>query len=508
MSGFDSLSITSQERKYLTLKFPKEFEAFKEANKDKYAIVDEITVKQGDNLEFIGLNNRKKSQDYEKLLVGSFLDLLNKDEEFANKLIKYSYLTSGFNNHTTQFFTMIPTQWFNRNNINRYILDKSAEYNTSYTDSNDDNFIDQYYLANLENKKLVKNVSAKQMLKGSWSIHGFTLDKPGKAGYFRVNSDPMGQRPDVYYKLIGYDVEYRGVYSRFIPNINDELSEIKMLNVKDKKSNRIINYDTKGINLKPVTETSPGLANQINKKVLSKLHDSAIYRRDIFYRENVIIKKESEIKIKQQEVTSKVSEMIYNELGNKTKSKNVEIVKWGYLKEYTEPIKTNLEGEVESIVATRIHNKVNHFGNPFSHDPAGKTKGLIKTETIKEAVENYIDWVINSNEDRAQWIREQLKSGNLKNKPILYYTELKEPSHATALDYLINEYNNEVREVKPQQLSLFDNLQESKTMLNLKEMFNNGLMLNKFNKSGINNVDDLNKLSEDELGELLKKICK
>ena len=61
---------------------------------------------------------------------------------------------------------------------------------------------------------------------------------------------------------------------------------------------------------------------------------------------------------------------------------------------------------------------------------------------------------------------------------------------------------------KPQQLSLFDNLQESKTMSKLKEMFNSGLMLNKFNESGINNVDDLNKLSEDELGELLKKICK
>jgi hypothetical protein len=47
-----------------------------------------------------------------------------------------------------------------------------------------------------------------------------------------------------------------------------------------------------------------------------------------------------------------------------------------------------------------------------------------------------------------------------------------------------------------------------KTISNLKEMFNDGLMLNKFNESGINNVDDLNKLSEDELGELLKKICK
>jgi len=44
-------------------------------------------------------------------------------------------------------------------------------------------------------------------------------------------------------------------------------------------------------------------------------------------------------------------------------------------------------------------------------------------------------------EERRQWIREQLQSGILKNKPIVYYKELGEPSHATALDYLINKYN-------------------------------------------------------------------
>jgi hypothetical protein len=299
MSGFDSLSITSQERKDLTLRFPKEFEAFKEANKGIYTIIDEMTVNQSTTLEFIGLNNRKKSQDYEKLMVGSFLDLLNKDEEFANKLIKYSYLVSGFNNNKTQFFSMIPTQWFNRNNINRYILDKSAEYNNDYKGSNDDNFINQYYLANLENRKLVKNISPKQVLKGSFNTQGFVLDKPGKASYFRVKSDP--QYPDVYYMLIGYDEKYRGVYSRFISNINDQLSEIKLLNVKDKKGNRIINYDTKGVNLKPVTETSSNLANNIDKTVLSKLHDSAIYSRDKFYRENVIIKKD-EVVVEDNEV--------------------------------------------------------------------------------------------------------------------------------------------------------------------------------------------------------------
>jgi hypothetical protein len=56
-------------------------------------------------------------------------------------------------------------------------------------------------------------------------------------------------------------------------------------------------------------------------------------------------------------------------------------------------------------------------------------------------LKKYIDWVLNSKDARAKWIREQLKSGNLKGKQILYYTELNEPSHATALDYLINKYD-------------------------------------------------------------------
>ena len=51
---------------------------------------------------------------------------------------------------------------------------------------------------------------------------------------------------------------------------------------------------------------------------------------------------------------------------------------------------------------------------------------------------------------RAEWIREQLKSNLLKNKPIIYYKELGEPSHANALDYLINKYkwNTQTNEVE------------------------------------------------------------
>ena len=123
--------------------------------------------------------------------------------------------------------------------------------------------------------------------------------------------------------------------------------------------------------------------------------------------------------------------------------KQVEGKEWLFTKNGISPeeLYNQYKNQISQIISTRIPNTNEHFGNPFSHDPAGKTQGLIKTETVKEAVEKYIDWVINSQDKRAQWIREQLKSNKLKNKPIIYYKELNEPSHATALDYLINNYN-------------------------------------------------------------------
>ena len=505
MSGFDSLHIDSSERKDLTLNFPKEFKVFKEVNKGKYTIIDEITINQGNTLEFIGLNNRKKSQDYEKLMVGSFLDLLNKDEEFTNKLIKYSYLVSGFSNNKTQFFSMIPTQWFNRNNINRYIINKSAEYNNDYKGSNDDNFINQYYLTNLENKKVVKNVSAKQMLKDSWSIHGFTLDKPGKAGYFRVNSDPMGQNPDVYYKLAGYNEEYQGVYTRFIPNINDTLSEIKPLNVKDKKGNRIINYDTEGINLKPVTETSPNLAKNIDKTVLSKLHTSAIYRRDKFYRENVIIKKDEvvnvdEVVTEDNEVATVAKSEIKginirsdknnpNSLGNKLTNpnwyaKNLMDVEAPY-KANASKIKApqlNKEDALKYDMNLMYKLQVEKFKkNPELIDEINENGGL---DFIKQS--SHIVGVKNS-----RWEGKGIESNFIKVLAKSYETVAKE----------LNKFiESEIKDSnKSQQLSLFDNSKElwnsNKTLLE-----NNGMSEESFNQM-------YDEFGEDFINEYIKK-CK
>lgn len=148
------------------------------------------------------------------------------------------------------------------------------------------------------------------------------------------------------------------------------------------------------------------------------------------------------------------SKSIYNKLGNKTQSKNVVIKSWGELKNATKAITP------QGIVSTRIkENDYSHFGNPFTPEASIIAKGakLIKVDTAKEAVEKYINWILTGEtgefvfdpsmpdpadlDERREWILEELQSGRLKGKPILYYTELGQPSHATALDYLINEYS-------------------------------------------------------------------
>lgn len=125
---------------------------------------------------------------------------------------------------------------------------------------------------------------------------------------------------------------------------------------------------------------------------------------------------------------------IYEKLPNKSITGNVTLDKSG------------------AIYSLRSNNKY-HFGNPFSSTV--KNKGLIETKSVKESVIRYIDWVINSNDDRANWIRQQIQIGKIKNKPIYYYKELYEASHATALDYLINKYNWENN--NPEILGFYNN---------------------------------------------------
>lgn len=159
---------------------------------------------------------------------------------------------------------------------------------------------------------------------------------------------------------------------------------------------------------------------------------------------------------------------IYSHLGTNTESGNV-VIKPVYQKEGVEYAKS-----IGGIFSLRVKDSNKHFGNPFSSDSTlVKKDNLIQTNSIEESVRNYIDWIttdkFNVEPERRKWIKEQLQSGNLKGKPIVYYKELNEPSHANALDYLINNWTQEqgIQEpVKTGQQSLFGYDEQSKICIN------------------------------------------
>jgi hypothetical protein len=92
----------------------------------------------------------------------------------------------------------------------------------------------------------------------------------------------------------------------------------------------------------------------------------------------------------------------------------------------------------------------NHLGNPFGiggRDTAGKY-GIVKVfDSTRGAVRAYLDWLTTDKYDaqfpelqsRKRFILESIRSGELKGKPIFYYQEKNQSTHANALDYLINQ---------------------------------------------------------------------
>jgi hypothetical protein len=138
------------------------------------------------------------------------------------------------------------------------------------------------------------------------------------------------------------------------------------------------------------------------------------------------------------------SETIYAQLGDKTLTPNIVIsnikTKDG---KYDRTANIKEAKDKGRVYTMEVDSDVKSFSNPWaSFDRAG----TIKTSSTKQSVQNYIDWLttdkfINIKPERRAFILDILKSGKLKGKQLQYYAELKEPSHATALDYLINKYD-------------------------------------------------------------------
>jgi len=247
MSNFTPFNLSSVEIRNLLSELPVEFENFKKANKGKYVVIDELLNKFDKNFKLITLNNRKKSSSFEEKFTDSWRDLITDHPEFAENLIKYSFLTSGFQMNTNQFFTYIPHEYLLQNNINQFIV------NFSRQDQFD--FLDKFYLNNTDNYKYVPKVFDSE-IQSEDLTSGFTLkqsdkSETGKARYY-VSRDAGGG----IYKLEGYDSFNRAIYTR-----------IKALGQK-RKGSTIVEYGDQFT--KSNLETSPEYITRLKNSVVTE----------------------------------------------------------------------------------------------------------------------------------------------------------------------------------------------------------------------------------------------
>lgn len=107
----------------------------------------------------IGISNAKKSVSVRDNITEGFRELLELEEEDAEKLIKYAFLTSGGSKTMNSFYEYIPYEWFNRNRFNQFL----SEY-TDIQDMKDINisYLHQFIRHNLENTDLVPRIPIRE----------------------------------------------------------------------------------------------------------------------------------------------------------------------------------------------------------------------------------------------------------------------------------------------------------------------------------------------------------
>jgi len=109
------------------------------------------------------------------------------------------------------------------------------------------------------------------------------------------------------------------------------------------------------------------------------------------------------------------------------------------------PLIVAFRGNSQKTFLQNYRSGTHTIGNPFDfRDETGNRKEQGVTSTKK-----FIEWMVtgnnqgneNATEEYRQAIIKDIKSGELKGSSILYYEEKGYPTHATALDYLIQNWD-------------------------------------------------------------------
>ena len=144
---FKPLQSTTEEKANILKELPKTLNNLKTKYPNNF-LLDNLYSEEGSDkgMFFIKASPSKKDENLINNINDDFNSLREIEPEFINDLVKYSYITSGFNNKLSSFNDFISYEWFLSNNLNQHISKFTKNKNT---ENFEEEFINKYIENNL-----------------------------------------------------------------------------------------------------------------------------------------------------------------------------------------------------------------------------------------------------------------------------------------------------------------------------------------------------------------------
>ena len=176
MSGTTLFKDNNKKYKTLTEDFPETIfnrqTDIVEGNAERNFLLEELEISTWKDKKYLGINNKNKPAYYENQVYRAWMDLyesynykedgsldtetIHPDKKLAIDLVRYAFLSSGFQNNLSQFFSFIPHQILKDFNISGEIRDAIMQADEMATDSE---FVDQFQRHSKRNSKVVKSLN-------------------------------------------------------------------------------------------------------------------------------------------------------------------------------------------------------------------------------------------------------------------------------------------------------------------------------------------------------------
>lgn len=466
-----------------TSKLPNLFQTIKslpyyEALAKKYPVIRNIVVERGQNnrnlVSFKIVENSSNAVEKESV-IRQFEELSSLEDPeykivrtFFRDLALYSIFQSGMNTSDISFTSSTPISI-----VNKLYGDAVKEYskiNDSEKDIEFKNFNKLFvrnnpgFYGNLSSATITQEISSR----GKWysndvNIGWETKEKPVPQQLIPVIKNVIVNPKNGVKVISQADVD---AYHAYLQKSNDKAPK---------------EFFTSNTAFKEFYNPSTGKREKAPQDSKWLLQDNGLYNlvsinRETggeLYIEDVDLRTGIKIVEPSTQPSSNVetARTIYDKLGNKTQSENIILPKdvdpeadnigmtyttaidfWRKivpeamdLYNKTKPLIVAFRGNSKKTFLQNYNSGTHTIGNPFNWQVETGTRN----EQGIKSTKRFIHWMMTGDNmgiatatpEYRQAIINDIKSGKIKNSPILYYEEKNYATHATALDYLINKYD-------------------------------------------------------------------